>query len=211
MTPLKLTPKQEAFCLAYMEAGSPSEAYRRAYDASRMKHTVIQVKAAEVLRHPAVAARVKELQVEQERRMHERFELTRERICAEYAKIAYANMLDYVTVQEDGTAYVDLSRLTREQAAAISEITVDEYTEGRGDQARPVKRTKLKLHPKLGALDSAAKVIGIYVNKNEHTGKDGAPLVGEDASPRQLARVMLDILREAATQPQGEAEPEDED
>ena len=34
---MSLTPKQEAFCLAYMETGNASEAYRRAYDADNMK------------------------------------------------------------------------------------------------------------------------------------------------------------------------------
>ena len=28
----KLTPKQESFCLAYIETGNASEAYRQAYD-----------------------------------------------------------------------------------------------------------------------------------------------------------------------------------
>lgn len=32
-----LTPKQARFCQAYLETGNASEAYRQAYDASRMK------------------------------------------------------------------------------------------------------------------------------------------------------------------------------
>ncbi|MGU9998175.1 terminase small subunit, partial [Bordetella avium] len=34
---MALTPKQEAFALAYVETGNASEAYRRAYSAERMK------------------------------------------------------------------------------------------------------------------------------------------------------------------------------
>lgn len=191
-----LTPKQEAFCLAYVETSRPSEAYRRAYDAGAMKPTTIKVKAQELLNNPTVAARVKEMQAGLETMMQERFALTRERLAAEIGKMAYANMDDYMTVQGDGTAYVDLSNITREQAAAISEITVEEYIEGRGEDARAIKRVKLKLHPKLGAVELGAKVVGMLTNKHEHTGKDGAPLVPEH-SDRDVARVILSILSQA--------------
>ena len=43
-----LTPKQEAFCMAYVETGNVSEAYRRDYDVENMK--------------PETVARVAELQ-----------------------------------------------------------------------------------------------------------------------------------------------------
>ena len=45
----KLTPKQEASCLAYTKTGNASEAYRQAYDAKGMKDTTIHVKASELL------------------------------------------------------------------------------------------------------------------------------------------------------------------
>lgn len=59
---MSLTPKQEAFCLAYIETGNASEAYRRAYDAQNMKTEVIAVKACELLANGNVSVRVKELQ-----------------------------------------------------------------------------------------------------------------------------------------------------
>lgn len=54
--------KQEAFALAYVETGNASEAYRRSYNAEKMKPSVIAVKASELLAHGNVAVRVKELQ-----------------------------------------------------------------------------------------------------------------------------------------------------
>lgn len=57
-----LTPKQEAFALAYVETGNASEAYRRAYDAERMKPAVIAVKASELLANGNVAVRVAQIQ-----------------------------------------------------------------------------------------------------------------------------------------------------
>lgn len=59
-----LTPKQEAFALAYVETGNASEAYRRAYDPKRMTPEAIAVEASKLLKHPKVALRVSELQAE---------------------------------------------------------------------------------------------------------------------------------------------------
>lgn len=57
-----LTPKQEAFALAYVETGNASEAYRRAYGAEKMKAEAIHVNASKLLASTKVALRVKELQ-----------------------------------------------------------------------------------------------------------------------------------------------------
>jgi phage terminase small subunit len=59
---MNLTPKQEAFCLAYIETGNASEAYRRAYDASNMKPESINRKAKELIDNGKIAARVAGLQ-----------------------------------------------------------------------------------------------------------------------------------------------------
>lgn len=58
---IKLTPKQEAFVLAYLETGNATEAYRRAYDASGMAEATINVKACELLKNGKVAGRLQVL------------------------------------------------------------------------------------------------------------------------------------------------------
>lgn len=57
----KLTQKQEAFCLAYLETGNASEAYRRAYKPQKSKSTTINRNAKALLDDPKIAARVQEL------------------------------------------------------------------------------------------------------------------------------------------------------
>ena len=57
----KLTPKQENFCLAYLETGNASEAYRRAYDASGTSEQVVWKEASKLLDNPKVAVRLDEL------------------------------------------------------------------------------------------------------------------------------------------------------
>jgi len=59
---LKLTPKQEAFCLAYIETGNASEAYRRSYDAENQKSETTNRNAKALLDNNKIATRLGELQ-----------------------------------------------------------------------------------------------------------------------------------------------------
>jgi phage terminase small subunit len=56
-----LTPKQENFCLAYLETGNASEAYRRAYNAENMKPDSINVNACKLLAEAKIKLRLEEL------------------------------------------------------------------------------------------------------------------------------------------------------
>lgn len=57
----KLTPKQESFCLAYLETGNASEAYRQCYEASRSSAKTITESASKLLAQPNISARIAEL------------------------------------------------------------------------------------------------------------------------------------------------------
>lgn len=86
----------------------------------------------------------------------QKFDITQENIMAEMAKLAGFNFADFLVVQENGTLAYDFSDMTREQAAAISELTIDEIVEadpdGKRGDLRTVRRTKIKLSDKLKAL-----------------------------------------------------------
>ena len=56
-----LTIKQENFCLAYIETGNASEAYRRSYDANAMQESTINRKAKDLLDNGKITARIAEL------------------------------------------------------------------------------------------------------------------------------------------------------
>jgi len=94
-----------------------------------------------------------------------RTEITQDMVVKELARLGFNNMLDYIQVTPGGDAYIDLSKLTRDQAAAITEITVDEYAEGRGDEARLVKKVKIKLADKKGPLELLGKHLGMFREK----------------------------------------------
>ncbi len=57
----RLTQKQENFCLAYIETGNASEAYRRAYDTEKMKPETVNNKAHALLKKGEIRARLEEL------------------------------------------------------------------------------------------------------------------------------------------------------
>lgn len=58
---MSLTLKQENFCLAYIETGNASEAYRKAYNAEKMKPETVTVKASELMANGNIAVRIKDL------------------------------------------------------------------------------------------------------------------------------------------------------
>lgn len=58
---MNLTAKQENFCLAYLESGNASEAYRAAYATETMKPATVNRSAKELLDNPKIAARLAEL------------------------------------------------------------------------------------------------------------------------------------------------------
>ena len=56
-----LTPKQEKFCIVYLETGNASEAYRQAYDAQSMKPETVNKRASELLDNGVIAGRLEAL------------------------------------------------------------------------------------------------------------------------------------------------------
>lgn len=151
---MNLTPKQEAFAQAYIETGNASEAYRRAYNASRMKDEVIHVKASELLKHGKVAVRVAELQAAIQKR---------------------------------------------------HEVTVDSLV-AELEEARSLALKIEAPAPAVAATMGKGKLLGLIVDKAEHSGKDGGPIETREISDRDFARWMaLKLHRGAMTN--GHAEP----
>ena len=98
----------------------------------------------------------------------ERTAITKERVAVELGRIGFANMMDYMRVGPSGDPVLDFTGLTREQAAALTEVTVDDYIDGRGENAREVRKVKFKLGDKRAALMDIAKLFGWIVEKREN-------------------------------------------
>jgi|SRR5579862_2921522 len=120
-------------------------------------------------------ARVKELIAELLETRTKKLEISADEVLTELHRLAMSNFLDYVTIQ-DGAAYVDLSKLTRAQAAAIQEVTVDEWLEGDDKEKRTVRRTRFKLADKRGSLELLGRYLKLFNEKMELTGPGGGPV-----------------------------------
>jgi phage terminase small subunit len=112
----------------------------------------------------------------------ERVRFDADKVIAELAKIAFANMLDFVTVDPDGSPRIDFRRLSREDGAAIQTMTIDygrdvfahrrkkalpepcEASAKQGATAqtrRAARRVHIRLADKHAALVELAKHLGI--------------------------------------------------
>ena len=186
----KLTPKQRCFVEEYLVDLNATKAAVRAGYSPRTAHVI----GSENLTKPEILACIR---AEMDRRSH-RTRLNADAVVQELALLAYSNMLDYGQVQADGTMIVNLAGLTREQAASIGEMTVETYTDGAGDAAREVKRVKVKLIDKKGALELLGRHFGLFPSRHEHAGVGGGPIkhVGAyiELTPIERRQRILELM-----------------
>ena len=123
-------------------------------------------------------------------------ELTAAEVLQELARVARANVLDYMRIDDKGMPEVDFTGLTRDTAAALSDIRVDNDGERR--------RITFRMHDKLAALDRLARHHGLLsVRVSIESPED--PPAAPQYDARQVARAICAILREAAEEAAAEA------
>lgn len=163
-----LTPRQQLFIAEYLvDFNATQAAIRAGYSektAGRTGHENLKKPEIQTSIDEALEERLKALGV------------TSHRVLEELARLGFSNMLDYVRIGEHGDAYVDLSEMTREQAAAVQEITVEDFMDGRGEDAREVRRVKFKLADKKSSLELLGKHLKLFTEKHEHAGAGGGPI-----------------------------------
>jgi len=155
----------EKFCRAYIASlNATSAAIAAGYSAKTAKQ-----QGSRLLTYVDVEKRLAELSKKQ----LDKLDHSAQKVIDELGRLAHSNMLDYIVIREDGQADVDLSKITREQAAAIQEIKVD-TTGGAGDgERRRVLRTTFKLVDKGANLERLGRYHKLFTDKIEHSGLDG--------------------------------------
>lgn len=96
--------------------------------------------------------------------------------------IGDANLDDYFAKTEDGKRLgISLSDVSRAKMAALDEVVIEEYVEGRGEETERIKRTKIRLRNAqssgaLSALELLGKHLGMWKDKMEIAGAGGGPI-----------------------------------
>lgn len=151
---MALNSRQKAFVDEYLiDLNATQAAIRAGYARKTANRT-----GPRLLSNVVIQQRVQEAMSRREKRT----EITQDRVVNELAKIGFANLGDFITLTSAGDPLVDLSTMTRDQAAALSEVTVEDFTDGRGDDARDVRRIKVKLCDKRAALVDLGKHLGMF-------------------------------------------------
>ena len=186
--------RHEAFARAIVEGKSGREAYKAA--GYKAKDRAADANASRLLTIANVAARVAELQKE----AAQGAVMTGREVLEELSRIGRANMLDYMKIGPDGDPVLNFAKLTRNQAAALVEVTVEDFLDGRGEDAREVRKVKFRLTDKRGALDLLGKHFGLFRERMEHLGPEGRPIALEvkQYSDIEAARVIGRLLKKVA-------------
>ena len=98
----ELTPKQELFCQTYVKTGNASEAYRTAYNASKMKDTTINEKSSRLLKEYKISTRVNFLR----NKVEEKHDLTKDKIVNRLKEIIFAQ-------EQLGVDKIDLTAMNK--------------------------------------------------------------------------------------------------
>jgi phage terminase small subunit len=183
----RLTPKQEAFARAYASNGfNATAAARVAGYAEPHEET-----GRQALRSIGVRAKLGELLVEARKQATAKDAdavMQAAEVLARLTRVGRASLGNIIHVTPDGDPYVDLSKATPDELEALSEATIEDFVTGRGEDRRDVRRVRVKLHPKLQALEALAKYHGLLVEKVE--------VKAELGIAEQLERARLRVIED---------------
>lgn len=170
---MALTPRQARFAEEYLVDLNATQAAIRAGYSSKTAHSA----GPRLLENVGVQAAIARAMEERSRRTA----LTADRVLEEIAKIAFSDVRRLFDGEGNALRPGDLDDDT---AAAIASIKVTEQRRPDGDGKADMEQVReVRMVDKLGALNLAARHLGLLVDKsetkNEVTGKDGGPVQHE--------------------------------
>jgi phage terminase small subunit len=151
-----MTFNQRRFADLYIETGKVGSSYNQAFrHISKGPH---DCKGSQLLRVPHVALYIEHRRHELAKAAH----VTQERVVHELAKMAFANLDDYLQRDEAGQITgIDISECSRDQLAALTEARIIEDTWREKDGTERTKTQRIvKIADKRASLESLAKILG---------------------------------------------------
>jgi phage terminase small subunit len=126
-------------------------------------------------------------------------------VLVELSKLGRSNIKRAVLHGDDSDELVEsIENLPEDAAATVQELTIETYVEGGGEDAREVKRVKIKLHSKHAALAELRR--HHEPERHEHTGAGGGAIehhhdVDAEMTELELARRIAFALEKGARAP----------
>jgi len=173
----KLTAKEEKFCLEvatgvdeFDKPISYAEAYRRAYNAGKMKSSTIDEKASLMMNKDKIRARVQEL----------RDNVTKAAaIDASYVlkRLVEIDQMDVLDIHNDDGTIKAIREWPKVWRQYLTSIEVSEIMQGSGDDRQIAAiLKKVKWPDKVRNLELIGKhlAVGAFVEKIDHTSSDGS-------------------------------------
>jgi phage terminase small subunit len=154
MAKASLTIKQEKFCNKYLECGNASEAYRYAYDCSKMSDNSVWCNASQLLADTKVAQRLEYLKSH----LAEASGITALQIIREHQKIAFS---DATRIRNGWMSLKKFESLTDDEKACIRSVETKQTkrTTPMGDEVID-EQVKITCYDKQKALDSIVSMLG---------------------------------------------------
>ena len=118
----------------------------------------------------------------------ERTKIKADDVVLELTKVAFSNIQDFITVDEDGDVFIhNFDAIEREKLAAIESIKVSS-TKNK-DDSREYTTTQFKLHSKLNALEQLGKHLGIFKESAPHPERETARRKLQEDERRAMSRL----------------------
>jgi len=179
-----LTDKQQVFIEEYLvDLNATQAAIRAGYS----EHTAKDIGCGNLAK-PYIKEAIQELMAERSKRT----EITADKVLQELAKLGFSNMKDYTTVNDEGMIGVDMSDLTDDQYAAITEVTVDtrkEHDKGK-KTAGTIEKVKFKLADKGQNLERLGRHLKLFTDRTEHSGNIGLTDLTEDQLDAKIKMLL---------------------
>jgi len=175
-----LTPKQEAYCQAFIQTNDKSASYRIAYDADAMNINTVNVKAWELHSNGKITDRITILQNE----LRERNKIKIDDVLGVLADMI---KFDIAEIYDDEGRLKPIKEIPKHHREMISSVKVYEDFMNIGGQREKVGETKeVKILNKLDVIEKFMKHLGAYEKDNQQK----AMVLNIDDKKELLAKIL---------------------
>lgn len=199
----KLTNKQQLFISEYcIDCNASRAALAAGYAKETAAHT-----GWENLQKPQIAVEIRNKLLE----MASRAEITAGAVLRELALLAFADMGQYNTIDEDGNVRMDFREMGPDGMRAVKKIKQEVQFVGDANEKMPILKTEFELYDKQAALDKLMRYMGLYAADNERKVTGQLNVEVREMEPVPRARDMETWLTNRETVQKHIAEMETED